>query len=204
MLVKIISIETVNDRKFGNCTKICANQKPKGIKSILPYSRVSCEYDAETFKFFVEKDSMFENVARAAKMAGSFLDINMDEFDGDYDFSLDDSAMDSLNRYSNIILEPEEAEESYMYREELENNNSDIFSDYRTIMFLDSNPTGQEKEYNVMATSTKNGYVNGNYNFAIVADSREDAISQVINQIAAWENRYLSANDLLSCVISPA
>ena len=99
MLFKIIQVEAVIDKKHGNCTRICGNAKPTGIKSVLPYSMVTTKYGYETYKLYVPNESYLIASAHDAMRAEEYLEIDLEYFRKNEDYDWDDRPMDLNNSY---------------------------------------------------------------------------------------------------------
>ena len=111
MLFKIIKVEAVEDKQYGHCTRICANAKPTGIKSVLPYSMITNKYGYDTYKLYVPNESYLIGSAQDAMNAGEFLDIDLNYFRQKEEWDWDDVIMDSNNSYYDLDFDKQNEEE---------------------------------------------------------------------------------------------
>ena len=111
MLFKIIKVEAVEDKQYGHCTRICANAKPVGIKSVLPYSMITNKYGYDTYKLYVPNESYLIGSAQDAMNAGEFLDIDLNYFRHNEEWDWDDTIMDSNNSYYDLDFDKQNEEE---------------------------------------------------------------------------------------------
>jgi hypothetical protein len=111
MLFKIIKVEAVEDKQYGHCTRICANAKPTGIKSVLPYSMITNKYGYDTYKLYVPNESYLIGSAQDAMNAGEFLDIDLNYFRHNEEWDWDDTIMDSNNSYYDFDFDKQNVEE---------------------------------------------------------------------------------------------
>ena len=102
MLFKIIKVEAVEDKQYGHCTRICANAKPTGIKSVLPYSMITNKYGYDTYKLYVPNESYLIGSAQDAMNTGEFLDIDLNYFRQNEEWDWDDTIMDSNNSFYDL------------------------------------------------------------------------------------------------------
>ena len=99
---KVIQIEKITDKRYGNCTKICANLKPSGIKGILPYSMISTLYSYDTYKFIVPLGSVVIKNSEKAFNSSNYVDIKEEGFTRYIASHLDDDVVDSNNLYYSL------------------------------------------------------------------------------------------------------
>jgi hypothetical protein len=102
MKCKIIRIEKINDRQQGDCIRISANIKPKGIKGLFPCPFVANSYDIDTYKLIVPNDSSFIAIAEKAQREKKYIDIDLGLFRKNKSIRMTDLIVDTANSYYSL------------------------------------------------------------------------------------------------------
>lgn len=167
MLFKIIKVEAVTDKQYGNCTRICANAKPTGMKSVLPYSMVTTKYGYDTYKLYVPNESYLVGSAQDAMNSKEFLEIDLDYFKKKEDCDWDDTLMDLENNYYDLDFDKQEENEDVSQQQGNELNEFYLF-DIKVENFDDGNGPiicvmATPVEYRINEDGIKEGYYTRNY-----------------------------------------
>ena len=167
MLFKIIKVEAVTDKQYGNCTRICANAKPTGMKSVLPYSMVTTKYGYDTYKLYVPNESYLVGSAQDAMNSKEFLEIDLDYFRKKEDCDWDDTLMDLENNYYDLDFDKQEENEDVSQQQGNELNEFYLF-DIKVENFDDGNGPiicvmATPVEYRINEDGFKEGYYTRNY-----------------------------------------
>ena len=167
MLFKIIQVEAVIDKKHGNCTRICGNAKPTGIKSVLPYSMVTTKYGYETYKLYVPNESYLIASAHDAMRAEEYLEIDLEYFRKNEDYDWDDRPMDLNNSYYDLDFDNQDDDEDDSQQHDNELNEFYLF-DIKVENFDDGNGPiicvmATPVEYRINEDGIKEGYYTRDY-----------------------------------------